>query len=494
MPKLSFPAPRISRRRLLAGAAALCAPAVAFAQKPPRPHRILTARPGTAALRGADKPATAIWGFEGTAPGPILRVRQGARLDATLVNRLAQPTTIHWHGIRVPNDMDGVPGVTQDATMPGELFPYSFVCADAGTYWYHPHGNSSEQLGRGLWGVLVVEETRPPRADRELVWVLGDWKLKDDGTIDSDFANVQERTHEGRIGNTITVNGAPGGEVSLRRNERVRVRLLNVANARIFELGFEGHDPWLIALDGQPVPPRKLGAERLVLGPGMRADLLLDADRAAGAGDAERQPLLHYPPGDDPAPLLRFAYRDEAPLRPRPLPPPAPLAANPIAAPVLARAERHEIVFAGGATPGMMPGMQKPGEAPPPAPPAPPPGAHPHGTWTVNGKALIHDGQTHSHTRISPLLTLKRGTSVVFALKNDSVFDHPIHLHGHTFRILSRNGKPLAVPPLSDTILMSQQESAEIAFVADNPGDWMLHCHILEHQESGMGAIFRVAS
>ncbi|MGH7004038.1 MAG: multicopper oxidase family protein, partial [Alphaproteobacteria bacterium] len=398
----------------------------------------------------------------------------------------AQPTSIHWHGIRVPNDMDGVPGVTQDATRPGELFPYSFACADAGTYWYHPHGNSSEQLGRGLWGVLVVEERHPPRADRELVWVLGDWKLKDDGKIDGDFANVQERTHEGRIGNVITVNGAPGGDVPLRRHERVRLRLLNVANARIFELGFEGHDPWLIALDGQPVPPRRLGKDKLVLGPGMRADLLLDADRA----DGERQPLLHYPPGDDPSPLLHFIYRDEAPLRARPLPPPTPIAANPIAAPSLARAARHDVVFSGGATPGTMPGMQMPGQVPPP----PQPGAHPHGSWTINGKALFHDGHVHDHKRIEPLLTIKRGTSVVFALKNDTLFDHPIHLHGHTFRILSRNGTKLPVPALTDTILMRQQEAAEIAFVADNPGDWMLHCHILEHQESGMGAVFRVAS
>jgi FtsP/CotA-like multicopper oxidase with cupredoxin domain len=440
--------------------------------------------PGKAHLRGPHLAPTDIWGFEGEAPGPILRVRQGQRLDVQLVNKLAQPTTIHWHGIRVPNDMDGVPNLTQHAVMPGEVFPYSFVCADAGTYWYHPHGNGAEQLGRGLSGVLVVEETRPPRVDREFVWVLSDWKLKDDGGIDPDFANPQERSHDGRIGNRITVNGEPGGLVPLRPNERVRIRLANVANARIFELGFEGHDPWLVALDGQPVPPKKLGKDRLVLGPGMRADLLLDAIADPG----ERHPLLHYPPGDDPAPLLRFVYRDVEPLRARPLPPPAALPPNPIAVPTLARAERHELIFAGGAQMMQM-GMQKP--------PQPQPGAegdHPHGSWTVNGKAMVQDsGSAHSHDKMPPIVILKRGTSVVFAIKNDSVFDHPIHFHGHTFRILTRNGKPQP-PRLTDTVLMTQQETAEIAFVADNPGDWMLHCHILEHQESGMGAVFRVAS
>jgi FtsP/CotA-like multicopper oxidase with cupredoxin domain len=477
----------ISRRHLLAGAGAsalLCLPLPASAARHGGARYTLTARSGKAGLRGPHLRESEIWGFEGAAPGPVLRVRQGQRLDVQLVNKLAQPTTIHWHGIRVPNDMDGVPNLTQHAVMPGEVFPYSFVCADAGTYWYHPHGNSAEQLGRGLSGLLIVDEARPPRVDREFAWVLSDWKLKDDGVIDPDFANAQERSHEGRIGTHLTVNGAPGGLVALRRNERVRIRLLNVANARIFELGFEGHDPWLIALDGQPVAPRRLGKEHLQLGPGMRADLLLDA----AADPDERHPLLYYPPGEDPAPLLRFVYRDEEQARAKPLPAPTPLAPNPIAAPVVARAQRHAFLFAGGAQPGMhMPQQQ-------PQPGAD--GTHPHaGVWTVNGRAMIHDsGAAHAHGSMPPMLTLQRGTHVIFELKNDSVFDHPIHVHGHTFRILSRNGKALAAPLLTDTILMSQQEAAEIAFVADNPGDWMLHCHILEHQEAGMGAVFRVAS
>ncbi len=471
----------LSRRRLLAGAGAatlLCLPLPAAAQRHAAARFTLIARPGKAALRGRERGETAIWGFEGATPGPVLRVRQGQRLDAQLVNRLAEPMTIHWHGIRVPNDMDGVPNLTQDAVMPGEMFPYSFTCADAGTYWYHPHGNSAEQLGRGLYGMLIVDEMEPPQADREFALVLSDWKLDEDGSIDPDFANAQESSHDGRIGKVITVNGAPGREVALRRNERVRLRLLNAANARIFELGFDAEgsppDPWLIALDGQPVPPRRLGKEHLVLGPGMRADLLYDAVAPA----KDRPPLLRYPPGDDPVPLLHFAIGSDSPVRPEPLPAPKPLAPNPIPAPDLARAERHEIVFGGGA----MPGMHRPGQLERAAP------------WTVNGKSMISDPHTHEHGRTEPLLTLKRGTSVILALKNDTVFDHPIHLHGHTFRILSRNGKALEAPPLTDTILMSQQESSEIAFVADNPGDWMLHCHILEHQESGMAAVLRVAA
>src|SRR5262249_32291679 len=150
------------------GAAMLSAlPLPATAARHAGARHTLIARPGRAALRGPHLPDTEIWGFEGTAPGPILRVPQGQRLDVTLVNRLPQATTIHGPGLRVPNDRDGVPTLPQDRVMPNEMFSYSFVCADAGTYWYPPHSNSAEQLGRGLAGVLIVEEGRPPRLDRE---------------------------------------------------------------------------------------------------------------------------------------------------------------------------------------------------------------------------------------------------------------------------------------------------------------------------------------
>jgi FtsP/CotA-like multicopper oxidase with cupredoxin domain len=409
-------------------------------------------------------------------------VRQGERLDVTLSNRLPQPTTIHWHGIRVPNDMDGVPNLTQDAVVPGELFHYSFRCADAGTYWYHPHGNSSEQLGRGLWGALIVEEAEPPRVDRDLIWLLSDWKLIGDGTIDPVFGTAHERSHNGRLGNVVTVNGAPGGEVALRRNERVRLRLLNVANARIFDIRGGALDPWLMALDGQPVPPRRLGQDQILLAPGMRADLFLDAVGDPGA----RIPLPHVPPGDDPVPLMYFRVEAGDPIRPRALEPPTTLPANPIARPELSRAERHEIVFAGGAMPGMrMPGMPgAPGQDAP----------HPHAVWTLNGVSMPDHGTAHDDRRAPPLLTFKRGSSIVLALVNDTVFDHPIHLHGHTFRVISRNGEKVAGQPWSDTVLLQSGDKAEIAFVADNPGDWMLHCHILEHQASGMGGIVRVTA
>src|SRR5690606_22540397 len=120
--------------------------------------------------------------FNGTYPAPVLRVRQGERVRIRFSNRLNEPTTIHWHGIRIDNAMDGVPELTQPPVMPGEDFLYDFVCPDAGTFWYHPHMNSVEQLGKGLTGALIVEEREPPAFDAEVILQLRDWRLAEDGS------------------------------------------------------------------------------------------------------------------------------------------------------------------------------------------------------------------------------------------------------------------------------------------------------------------------
>ncbi len=139
--------------------------------------RILRARAARLALAGAAHPQTAVWGYEGTVPGPELRFRQGERLRVEIENLLPADTTVHFHGIRLPNAMDGVPDLTQPPIAArGGKFVYEFALPDAGTYWYHPHLGSPEQVGRGLYGALVVEEAAPPAVDRDLVWMLGDWR------------------------------------------------------------------------------------------------------------------------------------------------------------------------------------------------------------------------------------------------------------------------------------------------------------------------------
>jgi FtsP/CotA-like multicopper oxidase with cupredoxin domain len=462
--------PSLSRRRLLA----LSGAAAASAALSPWPteaaagpaHRLI-ASSGRAHLVGAPYPETAVWSYNGTVPGPEIRAAQGGRLQVEAVNRLDQETTVHWHGLRVPHAMDGVPHLTQAPIAPGESFTYAFDLPDAGTFWYHPHARSFEQVGRGLAGALIVEEREPPAVDRDLVWVLGDWRLGQDAQLSDDFGNLHDISHGGRLGNTVTVNGRVPDAVDVRAGERLRLRLINVANARIFGLEFAGHAPQVIALDGQPVEPHAPEDGRVVLGPGMRADLVIDL----GGRPGERFTVVDGFYRGRAYRLVDLAYGDEPPLRESPLDAPIRLPANPLPEPDLASAERHELRFAGGMMGGMagMREMMGRGLA-----------------WTVNGVAATG----HDH---APLLTLDRDRSCVLALLNDTAFPHPIHLHGHAFRVLSRDGRPTRHREWQDTVLIAPRETVEIAFVADNPGTWMIHCHVLEHQAGGMTGMIRVA-
>ena len=270
----------INRRSVLSGAASLLAagslPLAANGTAGAVKEFRLVAAPARLSLVGAQHPATEVWCYDGRVPGPEIRVRQGERLRVVVENRLPEDTTVHWHGIRLPNAMDGVPHLTQKPIAPGERFIYEFECPDAGTYWYHPHQSSAEQVGRGLSGALIVEERDPVEVDRDITWLLSDWRLLKDASISGDFKNMHDVSHGGRIGNVVTVNGAVRDTFEVRAGERIRLRLINAANARIFALEFEGHTPKVIALDGQPVEPHEPPNGRVFLGPAMRADLLVD--------------------------------------------------------------------------------------------------------------------------------------------------------------------------------------------------------------------------
>ena len=298
----------------------------------------LRAAPGKAALRAPPSSITKLWTYNGSVPGPAIRARQHERLRIVVNNGLNEDTTVHWHGLRIPNSMDGVPHLTQVPIGSGDAFRYDFVVPDAGTYWYHPHQRSFEQVGRGLYGALIIEESDPPRVDRELTWVLDDWRLSKSGAISETFGNRHDAAHNGRVGNAVTVNGRLPGDVTLRRGERIRLRLINAANARIFGLEFQGHEPVVIALDGQPVAPHAPDGGVVVLGPGMRADLIIDAAAAGGDRFSVHDRFytgLEYK-------LLDLAY-DEEQLRQRTPDWPMELPANPLPEPDTAAAGRHEV-------------------------------------------------------------------------------------------------------------------------------------------------------
>jgi FtsP/CotA-like multicopper oxidase with cupredoxin domain len=383
--------------------------------------------------------------------------------------------------MRVPNAMDGVPHLTQQPIAPGGRFAYEFDAVDAGTFWYHPHQRSFEQVGRGLYGALIVEEAEPPEVDRDLVWVLDDWRPTEEAEIAGDFGGFHDKSHAGRLGNTVTINGHVPNALAVRSGERIRLRLINAANARIFALDFGALVPKVIALDGQPVAPHAPGWRGWVLiGPAMRVDLILDLTGAPG----ERVTISDRFLAQKNFALVDLAYADD-PLRDAPPDWLIALPANPLPEPDLRAARRHEVAFTGGMMGGMV--ERQMGLAGDDAGMGGMMGRiHDRGIWFVNGIAA------EGHI-LDPMLTLERDASHVIAMTNATAFHHPIHWHGHSFRVLSRNGQPTAHRELQDTVLMAPRERVEIAFVADNPGDWIFHCHILEHQASGMMGVIRVA-
>jgi FtsP/CotA-like multicopper oxidase with cupredoxin domain len=468
-----------SRRTFLRASAVLAAAGVAGparSQQPALRELTLSPAPTKLSLVGEPHPPTDVWAFDGRTPGPELRVKQGERLRIVVTNGLPQETTVHWHGVRVPHAMDGVPHLTQPPIAPGARFVYEFDAVDAGTYWYHPHSASYEQVARGLFGALIVEERERVGVDRDVTWVLSDWRLTREAQLRTDFRQMFDVAHAGRIGNTVTVNGVVPESFDVRAGERIRLRLVNTAVARIFALRFAGHAPLVIAYDGQPVAPHAPADGRVVLGPGERVDLVLDMTAAPGARFAVSDDF--YP--RNAYRLLDLAYRSERAVRERPLAPFAKLPDNHLPEPDLARAVTHEIALAGGAMGGMgmgggmgggMQGMMARGMV-----------------WMINGHAVA-ESDHHNHT---PLFALQRNQSCVMRFVNDTAWHHPMHLHGHFFRILSRNGVPTPHREWRDTVLLAPRERAEVAFVADNPGDWMLHCHVLDHQAGGMMATIRV--
>lgn len=444
----------------------------------------LRAAPGKVRLVPDPYNETLVWAYNSTVPGPEIRVRQGDRLRIEFENGLDEETTIHWHGVRVPNAMDGVPHLTQVPVSPGEKFIYEFDAIDAGTFWYHPHQRGFEQVGRGLYGPLIIEEREPIQVDRDITWILDDWRLKETAEISDDFGNAHDMSHNGRVGNTVTINGRLPDQIAVQSGERIRLRLINAANARIFALDFSDLNPVVIALDGQPVASHAPINGRIVLGPAMRIDLVLDMVGAPGSRSVVTDGFyrnLEYE-------LVELQYADVA-LRDETPDWPMTLAPNPLAEPDCQQFIRHEIQFTGGMMGNMA--MRQMGIDPGDAQ-----GGgmgmgsmmgmmHQNKIWSINGVAA------EGHV-MDPMLILERDRSYVIEMINATAWHHPIHLHGHSFRVLSRNGIATEHQEWQDTVLMDPREKVEIALVADNPGDWMFHCHIFEHMLGGMMGVIRV--
>lgn len=468
--KLENPARRRFLKTSVAAPILLCNPRVSSGTE----ARNLTIRKREVPLVGRGYPATEIWGYNGEVPGPLIRARRGELVRLRVTNQIDQQTTVHWHGLRIQNSMDGVPGLTQPPIDPGDSFEYQFTPPDAGTFWYHSHVNSSEQIGRGLYGALIVDEADPPPVDRDVVWILDDWLLDREARIINGFDHPRDASHGGQIGNTVTINGRIPRDFFIRRNERLRLRLVNAANGRIFRLKFEGHSPVVIAMDGQPVRAHEPQGGIVVLGPAMRTDLILDC-----TAESDQRYLVIDEAYGKPYELVTLAYGAGDPLRTEPVEGLPEMVVNGLREPDLDDAVHLDVTFGGGVHGGLA-------------------GASYQGQW-IDVRGLFRLGKMWaingivgaSESRV-PLYTLKLHKTYLLHLSNETAWPHPVHMHGHHFRMLNRNGEPEPYQPWLDTVLLGPREKADVALVADNPGSWMFHCHIPEHMATGMTTILLV--
>ncbi|HEX6543251.1 MAG TPA: multicopper oxidase family protein [Ktedonobacterales bacterium] len=392
------------------------------------------------------------WTYNGTVPGPELRVTQGDRVRVTLVNHLPVSTTIHWHGIRVPNADDGVAGITQNAVAPGASYTYSFVAEDAGTYWYHSHQDTMNQIDQGLYGTLIVEPSGGHVPEAHDYTVL---------------------LHTTPGGSSIAVNGSTTGlHLAARPGEEVRLRLINAVppsmNGGPEAPVLLGAPYRVVALDGHDLnQPQMLGPERLPLGIGQRADVVftMPASGAVRLVDTELQ--------GQPSPIERFF------TPPLPLKDVVTIGDGPVAATNdLSHLPIFDLTHYGVPTTDPVATAQF--AATYPVVLATTPGFH-------DGRIeLVHTINGQASPNVPPI-TVREGQVVRLHIVNETGEYHPMHLHGHIFSVLARNGQPIVGSPIHlDSILVGPHSTWDVAFLADNPGIWMFHCHVLLHASFGM--------
>lgn len=405
----------------------------------------LRATPATLELRPGAR--TEVWTYDGRIPGPVLHAKVGDRLVVHFRNDLPAPTTIHWHGIRVPNAMDGTEE-TQPPVPPGGTFDYEFRLPDAGTYWYHPHAESETQLERGLFGAIVVDDIADPVPLAPTTLVLSDLWLDDAGALVPPDGGGPLVDYFGREGNLLLVNGRSFPTLHVPAGATQRWKLVNAASSRYFTLELAGHAFVKIGSgDGLLEAPERF--ERLVLPPGERADVLVTPTGQPGDVLTVRWVAYDHGLNSDLEPeqdLFRIALvAGEARLVE------APERLRTIAPVDLDGAREQRIEITGGVSDGV--------------------------------PQLGFDG------RLWPdglMLDAKARQTEVWTIANETPLSHPFHLHGFQFQVLDANtGLPLR--EWRDTIDVPHDAALRIAIPFDDrTGSWMFHCHILSHVKLGM--------
>jgi FtsP/CotA-like multicopper oxidase with cupredoxin domain len=390
------------------------------------------------------------WTFNGQIPGPTLEGRVGDVLEIRFTNRLPEPTSIHWHGLRVPASMDGT-DIVQGPVAPGETFVYRFRLADAGTYWYHPHAHETEQIERGLYGPIIVRDEGEPRLDAERVLVLDDIKLDGEGRM-ARFGGLLQ-LHDGREGEVRLVNGTREPELSMAAGQVERWRFINSSNARYVRLSIGGAPFKVLGTSGGLLESPVTATEFLLV-PAGRVDV------AVGP----------FEEGDELA-IEALAYHRMTIKR--------------------RKTECFATLRVGSSAPSKAVVPDRLRSIQPLASPA----ASPTRTVNFGVKASLKHGldfviNKEPHHVDTPV---KIGELQVWDVVNTTLMDHPFHLHGFFFQVLSVDGEPPAFRSWEDVVNLPPRSTTRIAWMPDaRPGKWMYHCHILEHHASGMMAHFDV--
>ncbi|CAG7658119.1 multicopper oxidase family protein [Paenibacillus allorhizosphaerae] len=398
------------------------------------------------------------WTFNGIAPGPEIRVQEGDRLIVHVKNQLTAGVTIHWHGVELPNAEDGVAGVTQDAIPTGGEYTYNFIARHPGTYWYHSHQQSEIQTGKGLFGALIVEPKQQSIVyDREIVSILHQW---DD--------------------NTFTIDGTSTGQhYEAEPGELVRLRLINSGDST-YRMALAGTPYKIVAMDAYEInKPTDLDGLPFVIGSGQRYDLefkmpesgavqLLNVDKPVKSSNLVKR--WFFTPSSEAKNQALKATIGKGALPAADMHQLAQMAlfntdtyGSPLPDGPNVISLNSKFTAAHSLTLGNKPGFF-------------------NGRFTMR---FTINGKTFPDT---PMVMVKTGDLVKMHLKNESeVDDHPMHLHGHSFQVIAHNGQPLTGSPITlSTITVPPKESYDIAFLANNPGIWMIHCHILGHAANGM--------
>jgi len=392
------------------------------------------------------------WTYNGGLPGPLIKTRVGDRLIVHFTNELDEPTTVHWHGVRVPIEMDGVPDISQPEVKKGESFTYDFVVRDAGLYWYHPHVMSAAQVGFGLYGALLVEDPADGvNVEDQVTLVLSDIGFDAKGKLEPADSGGSAGMVFGREGDYVLVNGRRRPVLHARPGAPQRWRIVNAAKSRFFYLDLDGQKFTVIGSDGG-IQEKPVTTDILLITPGERVDVIVAPKGKAGAPLTLRAMLynrgygsVEYRSVED---VMTIEFTKEAPIVAKPV-----TIARELPVPSIDGATPVDVVL------------------------TLPPMKDNKSEFQVNGVPFW---------KAKPYAA-KLGEKQLWIVKNDSDWDHPFHLHGFFFQVIDENGEPVRPLAWKDTVNVPMKTTMRLLVSFDErPGQWMFHCHILDHADGGL--------